>query len=135
MKSLNKSLADTAYLNLFYGNKLNVFLKNTWISPEKIRLIKFKFKKAIIYCDENEAIYKIKVFKKKNPKNSQYNLEVFDLEQLNTAGGSLRYYICRKGKKSISLNATACVATNTNATQIFQAFIVSILMKWCILAL
>ena len=80
LKSLNKSLADTAYLNLFYGNKLNVFLKNTWISPEKIRLIKFKFKKAIIYCDENEAIYKIKVFKKKNPKNSQYNLEVPDID-------------------------------------------------------
>ena len=36
---------------------------------------------------------------------SQYNLEVFDVEPLNTAGGSLRYYICRKGKKSISLNA------------------------------
>ena len=36
---------------------------------------------------------------------SKYNLEVFDVEPLNTAGGSLRYYICRKGKKSISLNA------------------------------
>ncbi len=27
----------------------------------------------------------------------KYNLEVFDIEYLNTAGGSLRYYICRKG--------------------------------------
>jgi len=28
----------------------------------------------------------------------QYDLEVFDVEYLNTAGGSLRYYICRNGK-------------------------------------
>jgi len=80
VKSLNKFLADTAYLNLFYANKLNVFLKNTWISPEKIRLIKFKFKKAIVYCDENEPIYKIKVFKKKNSKSLQYNLEVPEVD-------------------------------------------------------
>jgi len=76
IKNLNQPLVDTAYLNLFYANKLNVFLKSTWVSPEKIRLIKFKFKKAIIYCDENEPIYKIKVFKKKNNKNLKYNLEV-----------------------------------------------------------
>ncbi len=28
----------------------------------------------------------------------RYDLEVFDIEYLNTAGGSLRYYICRNGK-------------------------------------
>ena len=68
VKSLNSPLADTAYLNLVYKNKINVFLKSSWISPTKIRLIKFKFKKAIIHCDENEPIYKIKIFRKKCKK-------------------------------------------------------------------
>ena len=34
----------------------------------------------------------------------KYDLEVFDVEYLNTAGGSLRYYICRKGKYPITEN-------------------------------
>jgi len=76
IKNLNQSLADTAYLNLFYKEKINVFLKSSWISPEKIRLIKFQFKKAIVYCNENEAIYKIKIFRKKNKNTLEYNLEV-----------------------------------------------------------
>mgnify|MGYP001449796311 CR=1 FL=1 len=46
IKTLNTSLADTAYLNLTYKNKLNVFIKNSWISPIKVRLMKFKFKKT-----------------------------------------------------------------------------------------
>ena len=80
IKNINKSIADTAYLNLFYGNKLNVFLKNTWIAPEKIRLIKLKFKNAIVYCDENESMYKIKVFHKKNVKKTEYSLEVPEID-------------------------------------------------------
>ena len=79
-KTVSKNQADTAYLNLSYKNNINVFLKNTWISPSKIRLIKFKFKKAIVYCDENEPIYKIKIFKKKQVNNNEYNLEVPDLD-------------------------------------------------------
>ena len=63
-KTVSKNQADTAYLNLSYKNNINVFLKNTWISPSKIRPIKFKFKKAIVYCDENEPIYKIRIFKR-----------------------------------------------------------------------
>ena len=39
-------------------------IKNAWISPTKIRLIKIKFEKAILFCDENEPIYKIKIYKK-----------------------------------------------------------------------
>ena len=31
IKNLNSHLADTAYLNLIYKNKLNVFIKNSWI--------------------------------------------------------------------------------------------------------
>ena len=79
-KTVSKNQADTAYLNLSYKNNINVFLKNTWISPSKIRLIKFKFKKAIVYCDENEPIYKIRIFKKKQENNNEYNLEVPDLD-------------------------------------------------------
>ncbi len=80
IKTLNQHMEDTAYLNLFYGNKLNVFLKSTWISPEKIRLIKLKFKKAIVYCDENQPVYKIKIFKRKNLKSSKYNLEIPEID-------------------------------------------------------
>ena len=40
-KTVSKNQADTAYINLIYKNNINVFLKNTWISPIKIRLIKF----------------------------------------------------------------------------------------------
>ena len=78
-KTVSKNQADTAYLNLSYKNNINVFLKNTWISPSKIRLIKFKFKKAIVYCDENEPIYKIRIYKKKQANNNEYNLEVPDI--------------------------------------------------------
>ena len=79
-KTISKNQADTAYINLSYKNNINVFLKNTWISPKKIRLIKFKFKNAIVYCDENEPIYKIRIFKKKQPSSNEYNLEVPDLD-------------------------------------------------------
>ncbi len=75
IKTINSSLADTAYLNLIYKNKLNVFIKNCWISPLKTRLMKFKFKKAILYCDENEGVHKIKIFVK-NKSGSQYNIKM-----------------------------------------------------------
>ena len=34
----------------------------------------------------------------------KYNFEIFDVEHLETAGGSMRYYICKIGKKKISSN-------------------------------
>ena len=34
----------------------------------------------------------------------KYNFEIFDVEHLETAGGSMRYYICKTGKKKISSN-------------------------------
>ena len=71
--------SDTAFINLTYKKKLNVFIKNTWISPIKIRLIKFKFKNAIIYCDENESMYKIKIYFKK-AKQTKYSLEVPEID-------------------------------------------------------
>ena len=50
INTVNTPKADTAYINLVYKNKLNVFIKNSCISPTKIRIMKFKFKKAIVYC-------------------------------------------------------------------------------------
>jgi len=80
IKSQKTSQAHTAYLNLTYKNKINVFLKSSWISPKKIRLIKFKFKKAIVHCDENEPIYKIKIYKKRNISSKDYNLEIPEID-------------------------------------------------------
>ena len=79
INTANSPKSDTAYINLSYKNKINVFIKNTWISPTKIRLMKFKFKNAMIYCDENESMYKIKIYFKKN-KNSKYSLEIPEID-------------------------------------------------------
>ncbi len=58
-------LVDSAYINIKYKNGPKVFIRNSWISPLKVRLMKFKFERGIIICDENEPIYKIKIYKKK----------------------------------------------------------------------
>ena len=71
---------DTAYINLEYKNDLNVFIKNSWISPIKIRIMKFKFEKGIIICDENEPIYKLKVFTKKEKSSLVYKLELPEID-------------------------------------------------------
>ena len=55
IKNLNNNIYDCAYINLKYKKNLNVLIKNSWVSPTKIRLIKIKFQKAILYCDENES--------------------------------------------------------------------------------
>ncbi len=79
INSAQSPKSDTAFINLTYKNKINVFIKNTWISPIKIRLMKFKFKNAIIYCDENESMYKIKIYYKK-AKQAKYSLEVPEID-------------------------------------------------------
>ena len=71
---------DTAYMNLDYKNNLKVFIKNSWISPLKIRVIKFKFQKGIIICDENEAIYKLKLFTKKDQSLPNYKLDLPEVD-------------------------------------------------------
>ena len=75
-KNLKKFPVDQAYVNLKYKNNLNVFIKNSWLSPKKIRLIVIKFERAVLYCDENESIYKIKIYKNKSKKD----LNNFDLK-------------------------------------------------------
>ena len=75
-KNLKKFPVDQAHVNLKYKNNLNVFIKNSWLSPIKIRLIVIKFERAVLYCDENESIYKIKIYKNKSKKD----LNNFDLK-------------------------------------------------------
>ena len=48
-ENIKKGLCDNIYVNLKYDKNLNVLIKNSWISPTKIRLIKIKFNKAILY--------------------------------------------------------------------------------------
>ena len=111
MNTVNTPKADTAYINLVYKNKLNVFIKNSWISPTKIRIMKFKFKKAIVYCDENESMYKIKIYSKKN-NHLKYNIEIPDID-LSEPLSNLVHYIYRTIRKkeksmfdSLNLNVT-----------------------------
>ena len=80
-KNIKGKFYDSAYINLKYKNNLNVLIKNSWVSPTKVRLIKIKFQKAILYCDENESLYKIKIYKN-NPNNnfSNYNLEIPEID-------------------------------------------------------
>jgi|TARA_Y100000310_G_scaffold279188_1_gene298166 predicted dehydrogenase len=79
--NFNKNMCDCAYVNLKYKNNLNVIIKNSWVSPTKIRLIKIKFEKAFLYSDENESLYKIKIFKIKSKENfSKFSLEVPEID-------------------------------------------------------
>jgi len=78
--TVKTSKKDTAYINLEYKNNIKVFIKNSWISPTKIRLIKLRFTRAIIYCDENEPIYKLKIYTKKNSSTLVYKLDVPELD-------------------------------------------------------
>ena len=99
IKTIKHNLDDTAYITLTYSNKLNVFLKNSWISPEKIRLIKFKFQRAIIYCDENEPMYKIKIFISKNKDNTDFNLKIPEIN-LNEPLSMLVDYVYKSIKNN-----------------------------------
>ena len=102
INTLKTSKADTAYINLFYKNKLNVFIKNSWISPTKIRIMKFKFKKAIIYCDENESMYKIKIYSKKN-NHLKYNIEIPDIDLTEPLSNLVNYIYRTIQKKDESM--------------------------------
>ena len=69
------------------------------ISPTKIRLIKIKFQKATLYCDENESLYKIKIYKKSSRnKNLKNSLEIPEID-LNEPLGKLVNYITQSIKK------------------------------------
>ena len=115
INTVNTPKADTAYINLVYKNKLNVFIKNSWISPTKIRTMKFKFKKAILYCDENESMYKIKIYSKKN-NYLKYNIEIPDID-LKEPLSNLVHYIYKTVRKK---EESMFDALNINVTKILQ---------------
>ena len=107
--TVKTSMKDTAYINLEYKNNLKVFIKNSWISPTKIRLIKLKFEKAIIYCDENEPIYKLKIYTKKNNSSLVYKLDVPELDLSEPLYNLIEYV-----GNSISRNKNLIFSKNFN---------------------
>ena len=106
VKALKK---DTAYINLEYKNNIKVFIKNSWISPTKIRLIKLRFTRAIIYCDENEPIYKLKIYTKKNSSSLVYKLDVPELDLSEPLYNLIEYV-----GNSISKNKNSIFSKNFN---------------------
>ena len=115
INTVNTPKADTAYINLVYKNKLNVFIKNSWISPTKIRTMKFKFKKAILYCDENESMYKIKIYSKKN-NHLKYNIEIPDIDLTEPLSNLVNYIYRTIRKKEESMFDSL----NLNVTKVLQ---------------
>ena len=76
-----------------------VFFTNNYIST-KIRLIKIKFQKAILYCDENESLYKIKIYKRGDKKDwTDYTLEVPEID-LTEPLAKMTTYIYNSIKKN-----------------------------------
>lgn len=73
-KNYNKVLINIKNKNI------DILIKNNWNSPTKIRLIKFVFDNAVIYYDENENLYKIKIFKKYMDKFNQYTLTIPNID-------------------------------------------------------
>ena len=71
----------------------------------KVRLIKFIFEKATIYCDENETLYKIKIYKSFKNRFNEHTLEVPKID-LTEPLNNLAYYILKtlNKKKRIIFN-------------------------------
>ena len=83
-----------------YKNGLNIFIRNSWISPVKVRIIKFKFEKAILICDENEPIYKVKIYKKKRDNELLYNVEIPEINLAEPLYNLVEYIAKSLKKKS-----------------------------------
>ena len=82
-KVYKMTFTNNAMMNKFmdkYENKLNVFIKNSWLSPVKIRTIKFKFTNGFIICDENESIYKIRIYRKTRKNSLNYKMELPEID-------------------------------------------------------
>ena len=101
-KNYKNVLLDTAIINLKYKNNLNILIKNSWISPTKIRLIKIKFEKGTIYYDENESLYKVKIFKNKTNNHWDYTQFIPEIDLSEPLSEMLRYiYFSIKKNKNI----------------------------------
>ena len=97
--NIRKGLCDNIYINLKYRKNINVLIKNSWISPTKVRLLKIKFQKATLYCDENESLYKIKIYKNKDKNRwTDYSLEVPEID-LTAPLSAMTSYIYNSIKK------------------------------------
>ena len=76
--------------------------EHNWKSPTKIRLIKFIFQNAIIYCDENETLYKIKVYKSYKNKFNQYSLEIPQIDLTEPLTNLAKYIHKNINKKTLN---------------------------------
>ena len=96
---------DEIQINIANNTGLKIFIKNNWKSPTKIRLMKFIFEKATIYCDENETLYKIKIYKSINNKFNRHTLEVPKID-LTEPLSNLANYILKilTKKKNVSFS-------------------------------
>ena len=103
-KNFKNELSDTAYINLKYKSAINVLIKNSWVSPTKIRIFKIKFEKATLVCDENESIYKIKVYKNKSKVNwKEYKLEIPNIDITEPLSKMTKYIFNSMKTKNNSL--------------------------------
>ena len=71
--------------------------------------MKFKFERAIIICDENEPIYKIRVFTRKNNKTPNYKLELPEIDLSEPLFNLIQYVA-----KSIKTNSNSIFKNNFN---------------------
>ena len=71
--------------------------------------MKFKFEKGIIICDENEPIYKLKVFTKKNNTSPIYKLELPEIDLSEPLFNLINYI-----GKSIISNTNSIFKSNLN---------------------
>ncbi len=71
--------------------------------------IKLKFEKAIIYCDENEPIYKLKIYTKKNSSSLVYKLDLPELDLSEPLYNLIEYV-----GNSISKNKNSIFSKNFN---------------------
>ena len=73
LKTKKSFKSDFANINLKYKKNFSAFIKLNWSSPIKLRVIKIYFKKGLLVYDENEGIYKVRIYKK---NKRGYNLEM-----------------------------------------------------------
>jgi len=108
IKTVNSGNKNTNFkkISIFIKYKnTDVFIKNNWDSPTKVRLIKFVFEKAIVYLDENETLYKIKIYKKLNNQFNNYSLEVPSIDLTEPLMNLINHtYNCIVKNKKTSLD-------------------------------
>ena len=90
---------EKIFINLINNRNINIFIKNNWKSPTKVRLIKFVFDKATIYCDENETLYKIKIYKSFKNKFNEHTLVIPKIDLTEPLNNLANYILKTLSKK------------------------------------